>query len=156
MPFPRIFELAYDDSAVLRFNHYTTRTPPSFSRKDSGLCIYHLFAWSNFNFLCNSPLIILPTQSCLVLYPLYGSLLHSLWWDWSFRLYHNVTYICNFVASYLILLWYSWLLLLLLLLLFTPWEFFTSVLADGLSLEFEWEQVSLSLQDSSQYSSRSH
>ena len=32
-------------------------------------------------------------------------------------------------------------------------EFFTSALADGLSLEFEWHQVS-SLQDSSQYSSR--
>ena len=34
-------------------------------------------------------------------------------------------------------------------------EFFTSVLADGLSLEFERQQVSSSLQDSSQYSSRS-
>ena len=31
-------------------------------------------------------------------------------------------------------------------------EFFTSVLADGLSLEFEWQQVSSGLQDSSQYS----
>ena len=35
--------------------------------------------------------------------------------------------------------------LLLLLLLFTPLEFFTSVLADGFSLEFEWQQVSSSL-----------
>ena len=34
-------------------------------------------------------------------------------------------------------------------------EFFTSALADGLSLEFEWQQVSSSLQDSSQYSGRS-
>ena len=34
-------------------------------------------------------------------------------------------------------------------------EFFTSALADGLSLEFEWHQVSSSLQDSSQYSGRS-
>ena len=25
---------------------------------------------------------------------------------------------------------------------FTPWEFFTSVLADSRSLEFEWQQVS--------------
>ena len=41
------------------------------------------------------------------------------------------------------------------LLLFTPLEFFTSVLADGFSLEFEWQQVSSSLQDSSQYSGRS-
>ena len=44
------------------------------------------------------------------------------------------------------------LLLLLLLLLFTPLEFFTSVLADFFSLEFEWQQVSSSLQNSSQYS----
>ena len=36
-----------------------------------------------------------------------------------------------------------------------PWEFFTSALADGLSLESEWQQVFSSLQDSSQYSGRS-
>ena len=42
-------------------------------------------------------------------------------------------------------------LLLLLLLLFV---FFTPVLADGFSLDFEWQQVSSSSQDSSQYSSR--
>ena len=35
------------------------------------------------------------------------------------------------------------------------WEFFTLVLADGFSLEFEWQQVFSSLQDSSQYYSRS-
>ena len=40
-------------------------------------------------------------------------------------------------------------------LLFTPLEFFTSVLTDGFSLEFEWQQVSSSLQDSPQYSGRS-
>ena len=34
-------------------------------------------------------------------------------------------------------------------------ELFTSVLADGLSLVFEWQQVFSSLQDSSQYSGRS-
>ena len=34
-------------------------------------------------------------------------------------------------------------------------EFFTSALADCLSLEFEWQQISSSLQNSSQYSSRS-
>ena len=33
------------------------------------------------------------------------------------------------------------------------WEFYTP--ADGFSLEFEWQQVSSSLQDSSQYSGRS-
>ena len=58
---------------------------------------------------------------------------------------------------------FYYLLLLSLLLLFiyiyiiiiTLWEFFTSVLADGLSLEFGWPQVSSSLQDSPQYSGRS-
>ena len=35
------------------------------------------------------------------------------------------------------------------------WSFFTLALADGLSQEFEWQQVSSSLQDSSQYSGRS-
>ena len=40
-------------------------------------------------------------------------------------------------------------------LLFTPLEFFTSVLPDGFSLEFERQQVSSSLQDSSQDSGRS-
>ena len=35
---------------------------------------------------------------------------------------------------------------------FTHWEFFISVLTNGFSLEFEWQQVSSSLQDSSQNS----
>ena len=35
------------------------------------------------------------------------------------------------------------------------WEFFTPALADGFSLDFEWQQVSSSLQDPSQYSDRS-
>ena len=34
-------------------------------------------------------------------------------------------------------------------------EFFKSALADGLSPEFDWQLVSSSLQDSSQYSGRS-
>ena len=33
---------------------------------------------------------------------------------------------------------------------FTPWEFFVPVLADGLPPVFEWQQVSSSIQDSSQ------
>ena len=46
--------------------------------------------------------------------------------------------------------------LILLLLLFTPLEFFPSVLADGFSLEFEWQQVSSYLQNSSHDSGRSY
>ena len=53
----------------------------SFSRTDAGLCIYHLFVWSNLNFLHISQsclLYSLPTQSCLVLYSFCANLLHSL------------------------------------------------------------------------------
>ena len=48
----------------------------SFSRTGAGLCIYHLFVWSNF--LHISQWITLPTQSCLVLYSFCANLLHSL------------------------------------------------------------------------------
>ena len=50
----------------------------SFSRTDVGLCIYHLFVWSNLNFLHNFQRITLPTPSCLVLYSFCANLLHSL------------------------------------------------------------------------------
>ena len=50
----------------------------SFSRMDSGLIIYHLFIWSNLNFLHNSKWITLPTQWSLVLYSFCANLLHSL------------------------------------------------------------------------------
>ena len=56
----------------------------------------------------------------------------------------------NTLASLRYLSYFS--LSLVLLLLFTHWEFFTPVLADGLSQEFEWQQVSSNLQDSFQYS----
>ena len=55
--------------------------------------------------------------------------------------------------SQLVLSWLSCSTILLLLLLFSPLEFFTSALADGPSLEFE--KVSSSFQDSSQYFCRS-
>ena len=64
------------------------------------------------------------------------------------------------ILSLLLLL--LWLLLLVslnykysLIITFTLSEFFTSTLADGVLLEFEWQQVSSSFQDSSQYSGRS-
>ena len=40
----------------------------SFSRTDSTLCIYHLFVWSNVNFLHNSQWITFSAHSCLALY----------------------------------------------------------------------------------------
>ena len=57
----------------------------SFSRTAAGLCIYHLFVWSNLNFLHISQSIALPTQLCLVLYSFYSlrDLPASFSW-WSF------------------------------------------------------------------------
>ena len=50
----------------------------SFSRTDVELCIYHLFIWSNLNFLHNSQWISLPSQLCLFLYSFSANLLHLL------------------------------------------------------------------------------
>ena len=49
-----------------------------FSRTDAGLCRYHLFVWSNLNFLHIPQSIILPTQSCLVSYSYCANMLHLL------------------------------------------------------------------------------
>ena len=54
-----------------------------------------------------------------------------------------VAWICNFLQRIIIII-----------IIIYSLEFFTSVLADGFSLESEWQQVSSSLQDSSQYSGR--
>ena len=50
--------------------------------------------------------------------------------------------------------WLSLRLIIIIIIIIYSLEFFTSALADGLSLEIEWQQVSSSLQDSSQYSGR--
>ena len=50
----------------------------SFSWTGAGLCIYHLFIWSNLNFLHITQWITSPTQSCIVLYSFCTNLLHSL------------------------------------------------------------------------------
>ena len=50
----------------------------SFSRTNSGFCIYHLFIWSNPNFLHDSQWITFSTKSWLVLYCFSANLLHSL------------------------------------------------------------------------------
>ncbi len=49
-----------------------------FSMTDSELYIYHLFVWSNFNFLHNSHWITFPIQLFLVLYSFSANMLHSL------------------------------------------------------------------------------
>ena len=45
--------------------------------------------------------------------------------------------------------------IIIIIIIIVPLEFFTSANVDGLSPEFEWQQVNSSLQDSSQYSSYS-
>ena len=79
----------------------------SFSRKATGLCIYHLFVWSNLNFLHISQCIILPTQSCLVIYSFCANLLHSLimWLIVSSLSQHNWHLLFCCVLSILALIW---------------------------------------------------
>ena len=49
-------------------------------RTDSRLCIYHLFIWSNLNYLLNFLWITLPTRLGQVLQSFCANLLHSLMW----------------------------------------------------------------------------
>ena len=79
----------------------------SYSRTDAGLCIYHLFVWSNSNFLHNSKWITLPTQSCLVLYFLCTNSLHSLnmWLIVSSLSPRNLHLLFCYVLSIIALIW---------------------------------------------------
>ena len=45
-----------------------------------------------------------------------------------------------------------WSIIIIIIIIIIPWKVFTSVLADGFSLGFEWQQVSSSLQDTSHFS----
>ena len=58
------------------------------------------------------------------------------------------------LKSTLFYLVFSFTIIIIIIIIYSL-EFFMSALADGLSLQFEWQQVSSSLQDSSQYSGRS-
>ena len=78
----------------------------SFSRTGAGLCIYHLLAWSNLNFLHSSLWITLPTQSCLAWYSC-SNLLHSLimWLIVSSLSPHSLHLLFRCVLSILALIW---------------------------------------------------
>ena len=80
----------------------------SFSRTGAGLCIYHLFVWSNWNFLHFSQWISLPTQSCLALYSFCENLLHSLimWLIVSSLSPHSLHLLFCCVLSILALIWF--------------------------------------------------
>ena len=79
----------------------------SFSRTGAGLCIYHLFVWSNWNFLHISQWTTLPTHSCLALYSFCANLLHSLimWLIVSFLSLHSLHLLFCCVLSILALIW---------------------------------------------------
>ena len=97
--------------AEIKWSFYISKSQTSlcisFSSTDSGLCLYHLFVWSNFNFLHNSQWIILPTQSCLVLYSSCANLQHSLilWLIVSSLSPHNQHLLFCCVLSILTLIW---------------------------------------------------
>ena len=77
----------------------------SFSRTDSKLCIYHLFVWSNLNFLHIFQWITFP-PSHVKSYTLFALIYYTrLLYNWSHHLCHHITYISYFVASCLFLLW---------------------------------------------------
>ena len=80
----------------------------SFSRTDSELCIYHLFIWSNYNFLHNSQWITLPIQLCLVLYSFCAILLNSLtmWLIILSLSPHNLYLLFCYILSILVLIWF--------------------------------------------------
>ena len=81
----------------------------SFSRTGAGLCLYHMFVWSNWiEIFCTFPSGS-PCRPSRVS-PYTPSVLICcirLLCDWSFRLCHRIAYIYSFVASYLFSLWYD-------------------------------------------------
>ena len=79
----------------------------SFSRTAVGLWTYHLFVWSNLNFLHISQWITLPTHSCLVSYSFRADFLHSfiMWVIVLSRSPHNLHLLFCCVLSILALMW---------------------------------------------------
>ena len=93
-----------------------------FSRTNSGLCIYHLSLWSNFNLLHNSQWITFPTQSFILFMPVYS--IHLC--DLLFELCHLLIYTTCYFVYYLFLLWHNWFL----------WYYFVLLLRNTIS--FLW------------------
>ena len=79
----------------------------AFSRTGAGLCICHLFVWSNLNFPHISQWITLPTQSCLALYSRCANLMHSLiiWLMVSSLSSHCLHLLFCWVLSIFVLIW---------------------------------------------------
>ena len=76
--------LSQDLVVLLRLSDsYVSQQPREFCASlffgtDSGLCIYHLFVWSNLTFLHNPQWITFSAKSCLVLFSFCANSLHSL------------------------------------------------------------------------------
>ena len=92
----------------IRWSVYISRSQRilcvSFSKTNSGLCMYHLSVWTNFNRLHYSQSIPFPTQSFLFLYSLCASLLNCLLFDKLFHFYYILIFICYSSSYYEILL----------------------------------------------------
>ena len=104
-------------------------------------CVYTICLYGRIEISCTFPSPVSPCTPSVLICCI------RLLCDWSFRLRHRIANIYCFVASYLFSLWYDWFFWRcpVLLLGVTPWEFFTSVLAEGLSLKFKWQHVSWTL-----------
>ena len=101
------------------------------------------------------------SRSSVVLFPSYPSS-PLVWWYLNLIFPSTRSFLLSKPPKVVLIWWFcyfSWFSFLtfpyLHVTLFTPLEFFTSVLADGFSLESEWQQVSSGFQDSSQDPGRS-
>ena len=104
----------------------------------------------------NKPLVTVPLAPITIgiivtfmFHSFFNFLARSRYLSFSFILWSAET------AKSTILQGHFFLLIIIIITIYSLEFFFTLVLADGLSLEFEWQQVSSSLQDSSQYYDRS-
>ena len=137
-PISRYFSLYFGMTCFVLFYPVSISFQSFFFRQH--FLVYFLELYCYFYMYCFSPFV--PCSSVF-------SLFYHFWLSSQIS---YLRFLSNFPSSFfhkLISLLHR--LLLLLLLLF-PCEIFTTALADVLSLESEWQEVSSSLQDSSRYS----
>ena len=99
------------------------------------ICVVHIpfVRMVKSKFLAQPEWITFPTQLCLVLYSFCANLLHSLimWLMVSSLLPYNLHHLIAIII-----------IIIIIIIIMNSLEFFTSASADGLSLDFEWQQVS--------------
>ena len=72
-------------------------------------CAYTICSYAQISISCTITSESPYPSSCVWSYiPFAQNSSTCLLWDWSFRLYHHIIYICCFFASYLFLVWYDW------------------------------------------------